>query len=544
MKESQLINMNNSLDSKWNEVCERVSSYENVDASQFNALMERVMPQVMGDGFLLVTTANSFLKKWLEQKFVPIINQALIDIYGKPFSIVVEIDDTISESNTQYMNTTSNNAENTLPEFQANSQITAVSPTPQDHIDNTQIENEMKSTSNTPVDTFFGNEPVPINKPNIKPEYVEEYNIPPINDVQPISPLIQKSTAFSSLTFENFVIGESNRMAYSMAVQVAESPGASSLNPLFIYGKSGLGKTHLMRAIQNYINETEPDLTTIYADSEEIISGYTDAAAENNREKLSYKNFKNHYESADILLIDDIQFLQGKPGTLDIVFQIFNKLINQGKQIILSADRAPKNIDIEERYSSRFVQGGTIDIQPPEVETKLAIVKSFINEYRQKEGNFSLNVPEEVQMYIAENSGSNIRELKGAITILVYHINFSGQQTITIQEVTKLLENHFSKGLARNISIDDIQHEVEAFYRIKHADMIGSSRSHEVVFPRQVAIYLCRQLLDLPFNDIGKKFNRDHTTAMHSVAKVEKMLLIDRNVQEELETLKKIINDL
>lgn len=537
--------MNNSLDSKWNEVCERVSSYENVDASQFNALMERVMPQVMGDGFLLVTTANSFLKKWLEQKFVPIINRALIDIYGKSFSIVVEIDDTISESNAQNGNTPASNTENPVPEIQVDTQKPPVPLNPQNPASNTLVENEKNPAPSIVSENFMvEDDPTPITNPNVTPDYLDEYSIPPLNDSQPISPLIQKSTAFSSLTFENFVIGESNRMAYSMAVQVAESPGASSLNPLFIYGKSGLGKTHLMRAIQNYINETEPDLTTIYADSEEIISGYTDAAAENNREKLSYKNFKNHYESADILLIDDIQFLQGKPGTLDIVFQIFNKLINQGKQIILSADRAPKNIDIEERYSSRFVQGGTIDIQPPEVETKLAIVKSFINEYRQKEGNFSLNVPEEVQMYIAENSGSNIRELKGAITILVYHINFSGQQTITIQEVTKLLENHFSKGLARNISIDDIQHEVESFYRIKHADMIGSSRSHEVVFPRQVAIYLCRQLLDLPFNDIGKKFNRDHTTAMHSVAKVEKMLLIDRNVQEEMETLKKIINDL
>jgi chromosomal replication initiator protein DnaA len=333
-------------------------------------------------------------------------------------------------------------------------------------------------------------------------------------------------------------------MAYSMAVQVAEMPGSTALNPLFIYGKSGLGKTHLMRAIQNYVRETRPDLRTIYVDSEELISGYTDAVAEHDREKSSYKNFKTYYEAADVLLVDDIQFLQGKKQTLDIVFQIFNKLINQGKQIVLSADRAPKNIDIDERYSSRFVQGGTIDIQPPEVETKLAIVKSYINEYRATPGNEDLLIPEEVQFYIAENSGSNIRELKGALTIVIYHINFLNKDTVSIGDVSQLLENHFSNDIRKNLTVEDIQKEVEQFYKVKHADIVGPSRDRNVTYPRQIAIYLCRQLLDLPFNDIGKKFNRNHTTIMHSVSKVEDQLLSNRNVQEEIEALKQIIKEL
>lgn len=348
----------------------------------------------------------------------------------------------------------------------------------------------------------------------------------------------------STLTFENFVIGDSNRMAYSMAVDVAEMPGKTPLNPLFIYGKSGLGKTHLMRAIQNYICETQPHLRTVYVDAAELLADYTDAGAAHDKEKSSYKKFKTRYEEADVLLIDDIQYLQGKKQTLDIVFQIFNKLTNQGKQIVLSADRAPKNIDIDERYQSRFNQGGTIDIQPPEIETKLGIVKSFINEYRNNEGIGHFAIPEDIQMYIAENSSSNIRELKSAVTKVIYQITFFNQHDLSVSDVRSLLENHFSGGTSRNLTVDDIQKEVENFFKVKHSDLVGPKRARNIVYPRQIAIYLCRQLLDLPFNDIGKKFNRDHSTAMHSVATVEEMMRNSREVQEEIEALTQIIREL
>lgn len=348
----------------------------------------------------------------------------------------------------------------------------------------------------------------------------------------------------STLTFENFVIGDSNRMAYSMAVSVAETPGNGPLNPLFIYGKSGLGKTHLMRAIQNYIRETQPYLRAVYVDSAELLSDYMEAGAAHDKEKTSYKNFKTRYEEADVLLIDDIQYLQGKKQTLDIVFQIFNKLTNQGKQIILSADRAPKNIDIDERYHSRFNQGGTIDIQPPEIETKLGIVKSFINEYRRNEASGDFSIPEDIQMYIAENSSSNIRELKSAVTKVIYQMTFFQQPRLSVDDVRTLLENHFSGGSSKNLTVEDIQREVENFFKVKHLDLIGPKRARNIVYPRQIAIYLCRQLLDLPFNDIGKKFNRDHSTAMHSVTTVEEMMRESRDVQEEIETLKQLIREL
>lgn len=505
------------LNQKWAEVCRLVESYTDIDGLQFSALASRLQPQAISDGFLMLTTENSFLQSWAERSFLPAIQRALQELYGMPYAVVVEIDD--GNAATQQP------ASATMAPSQPS--VTAAPFAPQTAAP--ALENRVTTEQPTQV---VSRETSTVASPT------------PAESVPSTSQDSSHDQTLSSLTFENFVIGESNRMAYSMAVQVAEMPGNTALNPLFIYGKSGLGKTHLMRAIQNYINETQPNLRTIYVDSEELISGYTDAVAEHDREKSSYKNFKTYYEAADVLLVDDIQFLQGKKQTLDIVFQIFNKLTNQGKQIVLSADRAPKNIDIDERYSSRFVQGGTIDIQPPEVETKLAIVKSYLNMYKKTEGNEDLVIPEDVQFYIAENSGSNIRELKGALTIVIYHINFLQKDTISIGDVRQLLENHFSSGIRKNLTVEDIQKEVEQFYKVKHSDLIGPARDRGITYPRQIAIFLCRQLLDLPFNDIGKKFNRDHTTIMHSVSKVEKMVITNRDVQEELEALKQVIKEL
>lgn len=503
------------LTKKWEEICEKVSSYPDVNTSQFNALLTRIQPQAISDGFLLLTTESSFMKTWAEKNFSGIILRALEDLYQITFDVVIEVD----ESGAQPITT-----QPTLPQ------------TPPIHPKNDEQSFVIEGSSEAQDDRFR------------IPDFIqrtEQEKGDTNKDQQPQNnTFINPDASLSSFTFENFVIGESNRMAYSMAVQVAEFPGNTPLNPLFIYGRSGLGKTHLLRAIQNYINRTRPDITTIYVDAEELISEYTDAVAQHDREKSSYKNFKTHYEMADVLLVDDIQYFQGKTQTLNIVFQIFNNLINQDKQIILSADRAPKNIDIEERYRSRFMQGGTVDIQPPEVETKIAIVKSYINEYKRMNGNESLYIPEEIQAYIAENSGSNIRELKGAVTIVIYHLNLSGSDTISINEVRTLLEDHFMGMMSKNLTIEDIQKQVENYYKVKHSDLIGSSRSREVLFPRQIAMYLCRQLLDVPYANIGTKFGKDHSTVMHSVGKVESMLLQNRNVQEEVEVLKKLIKDL
>lgn len=503
------------LEQVWSEVCDQVKSYNNIDPSQINAFFSRLHPQAMSGGFLMVTADNDFIKTWIERHYVEFIKRALNDLYHMPFTVIIEVDITAAEQAA---------APAPAPSAQP-APAPAPSPAP------------IASPTATVRDAGGeGREPDSILRAPGS-ERDEDDRPREIALDGPDSPA-------STLTFENFVIGDSNRMAYSMAVAVAEMPGKAHLNPLFIYGKSGLGKTHLMRAIQNYINETMPQLSTIYVDSAELLSDYMEASAAHDKQKSSYKNFKTRYEEADVLLIDDVQYLQGKKQTLDIVFQIFNKLTSQGRQVVLSADRAPKNIDIDERYRSRFNSGGTFDIQPPEIETKLGIVKSFVDEYRESEGSSDFNIPEDIQMYIAESSSSNIRELKSAVTKVIYQMTFFNQPNLKLDDVRTLLENHFTGGPSKRLTIADIQKEVENFYKVSHADLVGKKRTRNIIYARQIAIYLCRQMLDLPFNDIGKKFNRDHSTVMYSVTNVEEKMKENRELREELEALRGLINEM
>lgn len=512
---------NETLTQAWNNICNQVKSYNNIDPSQINAFFSRLQPQAMSDGFLMITADNDFIKTWIERHYLTFIKQALEDLYSIPFTVIIEVDTTTSASSP----------------VQTNSQIPSIPSVEQPRIP-TQQETTTSTdlTQHTLVQNAFTNTEPPLRDDpwDLNTSHTSSLGVQIPTSDGPIS----------TLTFENFVIGDSNRMAYSMAVAVAEMPGKAHLNPLFIYGKSGLGKTHLLRAIQNYIHETMPQLSTIYVDSAELLSDYMEASAAHDKEKSSYKNFKTRYEEADVLLIDDVQYLQGKKQTLDIVFQIFNKLTSQGKQVVLSADRAPKNIDIDERYKSRFNSGGTFDIQPPEIETKLGIVKSFVEEYRVAEKSRDFDIPQDIQMYIAESSSSNIRELKSAVTKVIYQMTFFNQPNISLDEVRILLENHFSGGPSKRLTVADIQKEVESFYKISHADLVGKKRNRNIIWARQIGIYLCRQMLDLTFNDIGKKFNRDHATVMYSVTNVEEKMKENREIREELETLRQLLREI
>ena len=539
----------------WEGVCSQVKSYSDVDASQVNAFFSRLAPQAMSEGFLMLTADNDFIKSWVERRYLETIKQALSDLYHVPFTVLIEVDAAATESAV---------AATTVPVATSQSPSADVAdPTPV--VTAASTSGSAPSTGAVPAAQGTPAQAVPVEHPaplaGVSPQTNEENtvsagqtqaNTAPASasdataEQEPDTSARHKGAPDgpASLTFENFVIGDSNRMAYSMAVAVAETPGKAHLNPLFIYGKSGLGKTHLLRAIQNYIRETQPNLTTVYVDSAELLSDYMEASAAHDKEKSSYKNFKNRYEEADVLLIDDVQYLQGKKQTLDIVFQIFNKMTDQGKQVVLSADRAPKNIDIDERYKSRFNSGGTFDIQPPEIETKLGIVKSFIDEYRENEGSPSFSIPLEIQMYIAENSSSNIRELKSAVTKVIYQMTFFNQPDLSLEDAKALLESHFSGGPSKRLTVADVQREVENYYKISHSDLVGRGRQRNVNYARKMAIYLCRQLLDLPFANIGEKFNRDHSTIMHLVNDVEAQLKESRDMNEEIESLKTIIREL
>ncbi len=533
--------MNNEmLAAEWNKVCLLIDSYEDVDSSQVHAFFSRLQPQAMSDGFLMLTADNSFIKTWIERHYSQVIARALYDIHGISYNIVIEIDysqEASSSEPSSFNQASSTSAQTSSTSAQATSLSAQTTPVP-------TIEKEDASSifsQPTPVYTDIYTEEISSHAnpyTNVDEDYLPEpISIEPVVDTDHY-PFGNEST----LTFESFVIGDSNRMAYSMAVAVAEAPGKSPINPLFIYGKSGLGKTHLLRAIQNYINTTQPYLSTIYITSEELLNDYMEASLAHDKEKTSFKSFKTRYEAADVLLIDDIERLQGKRQTLDTVFQIFNKLTSQGKQIVLSADRAPKTIDIDERYKSRFNSGGTIDIQPPEVETKLGIIKSFVDQYTNDEGISHFTLSQDIQSYIAEISGSNIRELRSAITRVIYQMAFFKTSDLSLDEVRSILEHHFTSGSLKKISVSDIQAVVEEYYGVTHEELIGDSRKRPISYARSVCVYLSRQLIDIPFRGIGEYFNnRDHSSIHYLYSIAEERLQKKQEFREEIESLKQLI---
>lgn len=578
----------------WAEVCSRVKSYEGIIGPQVDALFSQLFPQAASDGFMMLTANTEFIKNFIERHYIDCIKRALEEIRGVPFDVLIGIDESQAPAAAPAApapaaapspaaapaaapiaapapapQTTAQTTATAAADPVAAQQAAPATATMQAAEAPTAMPVQMTAQPNpgqpaTPA-PFTAAAPATTTEqqataaPVAAPASAPEQQVAPAPVApSPENPALQAISAdtdeagqpapnnsvTSTLTFENFVIGDSNRMAYSMAVSVAETPGKPHLNPLFIYGRSGLGKTHLLRAIQNYINSNMPNLQVVYKDSNELLEDYMDASAAHDTEKSSFKNFKMYYEEADVLLVDDVQQLQGKKQTLDIMFQIFNKLTSQGKQVVLSADRAPKNIDIDERYKTRFNSGGTFDIQPPEIETKLSIVKSFIREYEDMEQSGPINMPEDVQICIAESSGSNIRELKSAVTNVIVKMKCGEGSDITVADVRKLLENHFSGGPSKRLTADDILKVTEDFFKVSHTDIVGKKRTRNIAHARQTAIYLCRQLLDIPYGDIGKKFNRDHSTIMYSVGNIEAKMKENRVAREEMEALRQIIREL
>lgn len=521
----------NDCTQAWKEIWEKTKSYDNFDASQIDAFFSRLVPQAMSEGFLMLTAPTEFIKRWIESHYSEVISKALQDTYGMKFTIAIEVDPTQEESSSDAGAGTSSSTISNTP---------TPAPIPQNQ---SIIPGDTQNLGIAPTPNTTQNVFTPVLPQVPASQMIHSHPAIPTNMVNPVSPEMNVSPDGSGLrfasgySFEGFVVGSSNRMAYSMAVAVAESPGQPHLNPLFLYGKSGLGKTHLMRSIQNYVNKTYPQLKTVYVDTMELVNDYTDAAISKNSQ--SYNTFRMRYESADVLLVDDVQGLQNKEGTLNMVFQILNKMVDRGKQVVLSADRAPKNIDIEERYKSRFNSGGTCDIQPPEMETKLGIIKNYIEECRSV-GGAPFDFPQEIQVYIAQNSSSNIRELKSAVTKIIFELR-NNNAHLSVQDVSRLLADHFTGGHMKKVTVADVQKVVEEYFNVTHAELIGKKRAANITYARQIAIYLCRTMIDIPHNTIGGEFNRDHSTIMYSVKSVEERLKDSQQLNEELEIIRQKI---
>jgi len=326
-------------------------------------------------------------------------------------------------------------------------------------------------------------------------------------------------------TFDNFIVGSSNRLAAATAQAVAAKPG-ETYNPLFLYGGVGLGKTHLIQAIGNEIIARNKNKKVIYVSAEKFTNDFVQSISSG-----KINEFKKNYRDADVLLVDDIQFLAGKEGTQEEFFYTFNTLHQTNRQIVLTSDRVPKAIpQIEDRLSSRFGMGMVADVQTPNFEMRQAILRSKCDDKR-------CEMDEEILDYIAENLESNIRELEGAINRIISYCELNGIRP-SLDIASKLLEDVISsKG--KNISIEKILKAVGEFFNIPPSDLLSAKRNKELVWPRQIIMYLLRHEMNLSYPKIGRELNKkDHTTIMHGVTKIEKEIGKNSSLQKELSMIK------
>ena len=371
------------------------------------------------------------------------------------------------------------------------------------------------------------------------PEQVEETQaIPEIKvAAEPIKPLFnvekEEEAAESNLNpkyvFENYVMGNSNRFAYAAAQAVANNP-ATTYNPLFLYGGVGLGKTHLMHAIGNRIKQNDPTMKVLYISSENFTNEIINSIYNKNTEA-----FRKKYRNIDCLIIDDIQFLKGKEQTQVEFFHTFNDLRDSNKQIIISSDRLPKEIEtLEDRMRSRFEQGLIADIQPPDLETRIAIL-------RQKAANDKIEIPNDVLTLLATSITNNIREIEGVYTKIVAYSSLM-DVPVTLEITKKILDDMGNIVQVKQITFESITQAVAEHYRIKLDELFNKKRTQNIAYPRQVAMYLCRELADMSYPRIGELFGgRDHTTVIHAYEKISNKSKEDSKLQKDLNTLKEIL---
>ena len=349
---------------------------------------------------------------------------------------------------------------------------------------------------------------------------------------------VAQSNLKPQYTFDNFVVGNSNKFAHAAALSVAENPG-KMYNPLFLYGESGLGKTHLMHAIGNYIvkNSTKK---VLYVTSEQFIQDFIKTNRKDDLEtNFNYVEFfKNKYRNIDVLIIDDIQFLGGATKTQREFFHTFNNLYNDSKQIIISSDRSPNDLKVlEDRLRTRFTWGLEVNIFPPDFELRSEIVrKKIISEGLENE------IPDDVIEYIASNTGTNVRQLEGAITRLVAYSSMMGSAEINLDLAVEALKDSISRGIGEKNDVHRIQKIVSEYFQISVEDIRSKKRSSNISFPRQIAMYLCRVMTNESFPHIGIEFGgKDHSTVMHSVEKIENEIKVNKDLANIIEKLKKDI---
>jgi chromosomal replication initiator protein len=468
-----------------------VMAWEKVNdaaSSELRAWLAMTKPLSLDQDSLLVVAANTFTRAQLEGKFRESVEAQLSEYFNRPVQLLVKVDETLSTS--------------------------------EEHAE-PQVNDSSKPES---LPSHSGSEINSHGRPTV--EIPQELGRPRVESAEHQPLRREPDTRLNpKYTFETFVIGASNRFAHAAAIAVAENPG-KSYNPLTIYGDSGLGKTHLLHALGHYVRSYFDRVRIRYVSTEELTNDFINAISQNRGAE-----FRRRYREVDVLLIDDIQFLEGKEQTQEEFFHTFNTLHNAQKQIVMTSDRPPKLLEnLEPRLRSRFGWGLITDIQPPDLETRIAILRKKVIQERLVAGD-------EVLEFIASRIQTNIRELEGALIRVTAFASLNRQQVdLSLAEI--VLRDLIPEGSEVPITIGSIMAQTADYFSLTIDDLCGQSRTHELVTARQIAMYLCRELTDLSLPKIGQQFGgRDHTTVMHADRKVRTLMAERRSVYNQVTEL-------
>ncbi|MFL2626598.1 MAG: chromosomal replication initiator protein DnaA [Flavobacteriaceae bacterium] len=471
--------MNNTADSVWKNCLSFIK--DNIQPQAYKTWFEPIVPIKLSDLSLSIQVPSKFFYEWLEEHYVKILKVALTKELGDQAKLVYII---------KMENTYGNNQPFT---------------------------EKIPSTNRSAIQSQQANIPLKNKNPELKNPFV----IPGIRNVKIES---QLNPVYS---FENFLEGDSNRLARNAGIAVANKPGGTSFNPLLVFGGVGLGKTHLAHAIGVDVKDKYPEKTVLYISAEKFTQQYIESVKKNNR-----NDFIHFYQIIDVLIIDDVQFLSGKSGTQDVFFHIFNHLHQNGKQVILTSDKAPVDMqDIEQRLLSRFKWGLSAELQKPDFETRVSIVKNKL--YRD-----GVEMSDEVIDYIAKNIKTNVRELEGAIISLIAQSSFNKKE-ITLGLAKEIVEK-FVKNTKREVSIDYIQKVVSDYFQMDIDTLQSKTRKRHIVQARQLAMFFAKKFTKASLASIGSQIGqRDHATVLHACKTVDNLSSTDKQFRKYVEDLTK-----
>ena len=469
------------METNVNQVWENCLAFikDNIQSQAYKTWFEPIIPVKLSDNSLSIQVPSKFFYEWLEEHYVKILKTALIKELGRDARLI-------------YIIKMENSFGNKIP-----------------------FTEKIPSANRSSLKTQNVDAPLESNDGELKNPFI----IPGIRNLH------IESQLNPNYSFDNFLEGDSNRLARSAGIAVSSKPGGTSFNPLMIFGGVGLGKTHLAHAIGVDIKERYPDTTVLYISAEKFTQQYIESVKKNNR-----NDFIHFYQVIDVLIVDDVQFLSGKSGTQDVFFHIFNHLHQNGKQVILTSDKAPVDMqDIEQRLLSRFKWGLSAELQTPDFETRISILKNKL--YRD-----GVNMHDDIIAYVAKNIKSNIRELEGAIISLIAQSSFNKVE-INV-ELAKEIINQFVKNTKREVSIEYIQKVVSEYFQMEIATLQSKTRKRHIVQARQLAMYFAKKYTKASLASIGSQIGkRDHATVLHACKTVDNLSFTDKQFKKYVDDL-------